>query len=208
MMQKIQITLGLGIVLVLSGCTTLDQAGCLNADWRTLGFEDGLKGRNESHIRHYRQDCAKHGVTPDLDGYRAGHYEGSAQFCTAKNGFLQGSDNFTYQNSCPAEFKEAFMLGYRDGQSVYQARSSLDNARVELRQLTRDIADLEKQISALNEKLVADGLSREQRVKIRDELAKSNETLGKAKLTRDELTAAIIVFQRELDRLNAYAQRY
>ncbi|CAM5179958.1 DUF2799 domain-containing protein [Alishewanella longhuensis] len=196
------------VLLTLSGCATLDQAGCLNADWRTLGFEDGLKGRNESHIRHYRQDCAKHGVTPDLDSYRAGHYEGSVQFCTAKNGFLQGMENLTYQNSCPAEFTDAFMLGYRDGQSVYQARSTLDNARVELRQLTSDITDLEKQISALNEKLVADGLSREQRVSIRDELAKSNEALGKAKLTRDELTAAIIVFQRELDRLNAYAPRY
>lgn len=207
-MQKIHITLALSLLVALSGCSTLDQAGCLNADWRTLGFEDGLKGRNESHIRHYRQDCAKHGVTPNLDSYRAGHYEGSVQFCTAKNGFLQGMENFNYQNSCPAEFKDAFMLGYRDGQSVYQARSSLDNARAELRQLTTDIADLEKQISALNERLVADGLSREQRVKIRDELAKSNETLGKAKLTRDELTAAIIVFQRELDRVYSYSQRY
>ena len=196
------------VLLGLSGCATLDQAGCLNADWRTLGFEDGLKGRNESHIRHYRQDCAKHGVTPDLDSYRAGHYEGSVQFCTAKNGFLQGMDNVTYQNSCPAEFTDAFMRGYRDGQSVYQARSAFDTARAELRQLTSDITDLERQISTLNEKLVAEGLSREQRVTIRDELAKSNETLGKAKLTRDELTAAIIVFQRELDRVNGYSQRY
>ena len=28
-------------VLLLSGCSSLDQAGCINADWRTLGFEDG-----------------------------------------------------------------------------------------------------------------------------------------------------------------------
>ncbi len=207
-MQKIQITLCLGIALALSGCATLDQAGCLNADWRTLGFEDGLKGRNESYISHYRQDCAKHGVIPNLDSYRAGHYEGSQQFCTTKNGFLQGMDNFTYQNSCPAANKEAFMLGYREGQRVYQAKSTLDKARTEHKQITNELSHLERQINALNEQLVADGLSREQRVKIRDELAKSNERLGKAKLTRDELTAAIIVLQREFDRLKAYAQHY
>lgn len=207
-MQKTHITLAFGILLGLSGCATLDQAGCLNADWRTLGFEDGLKGRNESHIRHYRQDCAKHGITPDLDSYRAGHYEGSVQFCTAKNGFLQGMSNVTYQNSCPAEFTEAFMLAYRDGKNVYQAKKTLDDARVEHRKLTRDITDLDKNISTLNEKLVADGLSREQRVKIRDELAKNNEALGKAKQSRDELTAAIIVFQRELDRLHADTPYY
>jgi len=190
--------------LLLTGCSSLDQAGCVNADWRTLGFEDGIKGRNESQIRQYRQDCAKHGITPDLDAYRAGHFEGSAQFCTAKNGFAQGSGNHSYQNSCPAEFAGAFMAGYRDGQTLYQARSQLDGARSELRKVQQELQQLEKTISQLNEQLVADGLSREQRIQIRDELAKLNESLGQANLVRDELAAAIIVYQNEFSRLQQH----
>lgn len=194
----------LGFIITLTACSSLDQAGCVNADWRMLGFEDGMKGRNESHIRHYRQDCAKYGVTPDLDAYRAGHYEGSAQFCTAKNGFLQGRDNQNYQNNCPEAFATEFLRGHRDGQLVFQARTQLDKARSELRQLQQDIPKLEQSITKLNEQLVADGLTRAERISIRDQLAKMNESLGQANLVREELAAAIIVYQNELNRLQQH----
>ena len=46
------------------------------ADWRTVGFEDGTAGRSEGGIGRYRQQCSEHGVTPDLESYRAGHAEG------------------------------------------------------------------------------------------------------------------------------------
>ncbi|EIW88513.1 hypothetical protein AGRI_09876 [Alishewanella agri BL06] len=203
MLKQILLPLCL-ISLLLAGCSSLDQAGCLNADWRTLGFEDGIKGRNESQISNYRQDCAKHGVTPDLAAYRAGHYEGSAQFCTAKNGFAQGRNNHRYQNSCPPEFASAFMAGYRDGQTLYQAKTQLDGAHNELRDIQQEIYELESSIAKLNEQLVADGLTREQRITIRDELAKLNESLGQANLVRDELAAAIIVYQNEFSRLQQH----
>lgn len=207
-MQKIQIMLSLGIALALSGCATLDRADCLNADWRTLGFEDGVKGRNQSQISQYRQDCAEHGVTPDLNAYRQGHIEGAVQFCTAQNGFRQGMQNNTYQNSCPADLEAAFMTGYRDGQLVYEARSRVDNAQSEQKKLGRYIDEHEKNIKQLNEQLVADGLSREQRVKVRDKLAAHNENLGQAKLRYAELTAAIIILQRDLDRVRASMSHY
>lgn len=207
-MRNITYILAASTLLTLFGCATLDRADCLNADWRTLGFEDGVKGKNQSQISQYRQDCAEHGVTPDLNAYRQGHTEGAVQFCTAQNGFRQGMQNNTYQNSCPADLEAAFMSGYRDGQLVYEARSRVDNARAEQRKLGRYIDEHEKDIKQLNEQLVADGLSREQRVNVRDKLAAHNENLGQAKLRYAELTAAIIILQRDFDRVRASMSHY
>lgn len=96
------------------------------------------------------------------------------------------------------------MAGYRDGQTLYQAKTQLDGAHNELRDIQQEIYELESSIAKLNEQLVADGLTREQRITIRDELAKLNESLGQANLVRDELAAAIIVYQNEFSRLQQH----
>jgi hypothetical protein len=46
-----------------TGCATLGKEECLNADWFTIGFEDGARGYPASRIGDHREACAKHGVT-------------------------------------------------------------------------------------------------------------------------------------------------
>ncbi|MFT5840801.1 MAG: hypothetical protein ACI9UT_003315, partial [Flavobacteriales bacterium] len=74
------------IILLLSSCANMNESDCLTANWHLIGFEDGSFGENETHISQHRQECSKHGVTPDLSAYRQGHYEGSKRFCTLSNG--------------------------------------------------------------------------------------------------------------------------
>ena len=91
----------------------MDKSECLAADWYTVGFEDGSSGLPESHIAEYRKDCAQHAVTPNLERYRAGHYQGSKNFCNAANGFALGQRGREYKRSCPEDLQEEFPVsGY------------------------------------------------------------------------------------------------
>ena len=35
----------LTLLATVTGCASLDKHECLNADWRTLGFQDGARGK-------------------------------------------------------------------------------------------------------------------------------------------------------------------
>src|SRR6267143_474926 len=63
-------------ILVLAGCASLSKNQCLNADWYTVGLEDGALGRP---------------LAPTSGGYsngRAGH--GYAPVCPLETGFSTG----------------------------------------------------------------------------------------------------------------------
>lgn len=154
------------IMATVSGCATMDKSECLTADWRTIGFEDGANGKAETAISEYRQDCADHGVAPDLSAYQQGHREGSERFCTRRNGFMVGKRGGGYQNSCPAKLEAVFLPAYRDGKALYNLQRELNSARSALDKQQRLLAQLEHDISVKTEMLVEDGLIKEERVAI------------------------------------------
>ncbi|MDX1678720.1 DUF2799 domain-containing protein [Arsukibacterium sp.] len=164
--------LGLAVLALaaLNGCATMDKSQCLTADWRTIGFEDGASGKPETAIASYRQDCADHGVSPDLNAYRLGHRQGSENFCTRRNGFNVGSRGASYQGSCAPELEQEFMLGYRDGQQLFEFRQAVKNARSALDRQHRQISNVEQQIAVHTELLVADGLVRDERIRLLNEI--------------------------------------
>ena len=159
----------LGLLLaasVLAGCASMDKSECLAADWRTIGFEDGSNGKPETAIGNYRQDCAEHGVAPDLDLYRQGHRQGSERFCTRRNGFMQAKAGVAYQNSCTVELEAEFLTGYQDGKSLYDTQMALSYARTAVDKQQRLLVQLEKEISVKTELLVEDGLTKDERLAI------------------------------------------
>ena len=55
------------IATVLAGCSTgMGKDECLVADWRTIGYEDGLHGYTADRIGAHRVACAKHQIAPNL----------------------------------------------------------------------------------------------------------------------------------------------
>ena len=40
----------LTLLLLLGGCASLDKAECVNADWYTIGLEDGARGREVERL--------------------------------------------------------------------------------------------------------------------------------------------------------------
>ena len=79
-------------VLALSSCATLDKDECMTADWYSIGFEDGSKGRAENYLAEHRKACAKHGVTPDFNQYSQGHNRGTDSFCTPDRALRMAAD--------------------------------------------------------------------------------------------------------------------
>ena len=122
--------------LALSSCATMNEQECLMADWVTVGFADGAFGRPVTAIDAYRESCASHGVSPDLDAYRSGHADGVATYCRRQNGFQVGRYGTTYRGVCPVELAPDFLEGY--------------NAARRLRELERAVTDIDYRIARLD----------------------------------------------------------
>lgn len=165
----------ISFVLLLSSCTNMNQSDCLNADWQLIGFEDGNFGKNESSISRHRKECAKHGVTPDLTAYREGHFNGSKRFCTANNGFYLGHQGKSYNRSCPAQLEAIFLDGFTDGQTLFGLKEVLNQQADELENAYQNLDNLEHIIADKSELMVADGLSREQRIIIRNQITQHQQ---------------------------------
>ena len=50
----------------------------------------------------------------------------AADFCTAANGYQQGSEGAAYTNSCPDVLAPAFLDGYQSGYAVHLAQLEVD----------------------------------------------------------------------------------
>ncbi|MEX1033832.1 MAG: DUF2799 domain-containing protein [Cellvibrionaceae bacterium] len=100
-------------LLVLGGCAGLSKEECLTADWRIIGLEDGAVGHNAARIGRHRQDCAKHGVTPDKTAYDAGYGEGIQQYCSFGRGSNAGAAGDSRLHVCPAN--SDYHAGYDQG---------------------------------------------------------------------------------------------
>ena len=159
------------IILLLSNCANMNKSDCLTADWQLIGFEDASFGKNESHISQHRKDCSEHGVTPDLTAYRKGHLEGSKRFCTTNNGFTRGLQGKDYSRNCPQQFEDAFLTGFTDGQILYGLKKILKQRADDLEDAYKELDWLEHTIAEKSEIMISDGLNRNQRIVVRDEIA-------------------------------------
>ncbi|MDX1539162.1 DUF2799 domain-containing protein [Arsukibacterium sp.] len=192
----------------LHGCASMDKSQCLTADWRTIGFEDGASGKPETAIGTYRQDCADHGIAPDLNAYRLGHRQGSENFCTQRNGFNVGLRGASYQGSCTADLAEQFLSGYRDGQQLYGLQQAVNNARSAIDRQHRQISNVEKQIAIHTELLVADGLVRDERIRLLNEIealkAEHFDLINRLPELEDQLQYAEQQLQQGEQRFTSY----
>jgi hypothetical protein len=188
------------LTFLLSNCANMDESDCLTADWQTIGFEDGSFGKNESHISQHRKECSEHGVTPDLTAYRQGHFEGSTLFCTKSNGFSKGQNGQGYNRNCPEQFERAFLSGFNDGQTLYALKRNLQQHKGALDNTYATIESLDREIAKKSDLMIADGLDREQRIAIRDEIEYHQQQQAELYDVIEELE------QNYADSLQAYEQ--
>ncbi len=197
----------LAVLALLQGCATLDKDECQLADWRLIGYQDGVAGKSAAVVGDYREDCAKHAVVPDLDAYRAGRREGLQQYCTASNGYHLGNAGRGFVAVCPMALEGDFRDAYKAGRKLYLARSAVNTTHSQLKQRKRTLKSLEDHRAQKVSDLIADGLEADQRVMIIYEL---NELQQEMDSVEDELAALehdLVKQQTRLDQLtrnNAY----
>jgi len=155
---------------IMSGCATMNADECRNADWRIVGYEDGLQGAGGDRIGQHREACAKHSVTPDLEAYQSGRTIGLKEFCQPLTGFHLGSAGRNYNGVCPDNLETDFLAAYRDGRELYRYQGRVNTIESTIRSRHSEIETI-KQTLTENEALIISGdTSKEDRVLLLKEM--------------------------------------
>jgi hypothetical protein len=156
-------------LVVLSGCATLDKDECLNADWRTIGYEDGAHGYPASRIGSHRKDCARHGITPDFNRYDQGRLEGLREYCIPQKGYNLGTSGRQYNYVCPSDLESVFLKGYYHGKNVHDAQMVIKSQQADLNKMHDKLRTIEKELHDYEEELIHDDIGPRRRKKLLEE---------------------------------------
>jgi len=189
----------LAVLVLLQGCATLNKDECMLADWRLIGYQDGVAGKSAAVVGEYREDCAKHAVVPDLDAYRAGREEGLQQYCKVDNGYRLGNAGRGFAAVCPAALAADFRDAYDAGRELYLARSAVNNTHSNINSRKQTLSDLEKNRAEKLAALISDGLKADQRVMI---LYEVNELQQEMNSVEDEIVDLEIDLEDQEARLD------
>lgn len=162
--MSLRIVATVALAASLTGCAGMSEQACLTSDWRTVGFEDGTRGRSEGTIGRYRQQCAEHGVAPDLVAYREGHAEGVQVYCRAANGFTVGHSGAVYQGVCPADLEPAFIAEYNSGRRLYELESAVARVNARLASNRNEQQRIRDELTAIGASMISDETTKEQRL--------------------------------------------
>ena len=190
--------LAVACAYALSGCAGMSEQACLVSDWRGVGFEDGAAGRAVTTIGHYRQACSKHGVTPDLDAYRAGHAEGVEIYCRPNNGFEVGHSGASYQGVCPATLESAFLANYDSGRRLYELESALQRIDSQIASNARAQESIRAELTAIAASMISDETTAEQRVILVSRSAELGSKYAELSASTDTLKRERVVHEQEL----------
>jgi hypothetical protein len=184
----------------LAGCAGMSEQACLVSDWRGVGFEDGAAGRAVTTIGRYREACSKHGVTPDLDAYRAGHAEGVEIYCRPNNGFEVGRSGATYQGVCPANLESAFLANYDAGRQLFELESALRRIDDQLASNAATQESIRGELTAIAATMVSAESTAEQRVLLVSRSAELGVKYAELSASTDALTRERVIHEQELRR--------
>jgi len=167
MLARVLLAVGL---IMLTGCSTMNEEECLAADWKLVGFEDGSRGKTQSSIGEYRKDCAKVNVVPNLVAYQQGHLEGVRQYCIQGNGYRIGVNGGSYNNVCPPDLEPAFLAAFRHGHELYTIRRQIRNLQKSIQQSQSNLDTCQNEISATEKVIISSQSTTEQRIQALSDL--------------------------------------
>lgn len=189
------------IGLLLSGCTTLSKDECLLADWQTLGYADGVQGRSPARIDTYRQDCAKHQVTPDLALYQRGHRQGLQLFCRTSNGYEYGRKGQSYQGVCQGDAEADFLLGFDAGRRIYLLEQQVQQTERAMAQNDRDHQQLGNSIRAKEALMFGDEQTPDGRQQLYREISEQRQQQAELLRARTQLEYQLAGLAHQIQQL-------
>ncbi len=200
LIKLIRIGFLLAVIGIVSGCSTMSADECVTADWRTIGYEDGAKGREASAISRHRKACAKHGVTANFDAYEEGRREGLREFCRPANGYRIGRKGATYDGVCPHDMEDEFLAAYEDGYEHFRLEADVQNIERDIRRVDRYLDQAREDLEILETDLVADGVNSAERSRLLDETKHVTRIIIDLEHERDDLIYELGVSEERLAR--------
>lgn len=118
--------------LGVSGCASLSEGECREADWYEIGLHDGQDGQPRSMLDDHRKACAKHGIVPTTEAWYLGREVGLMDYCTPNTGFQQGRKGIAYRRVCPPDTEQEFLEAHEWGLEIHKAEAAIDETRENL----------------------------------------------------------------------------
>lgn len=201
---RLRLSACLGVALAfLSGCASLNKSECVHADWRSIGYEDGVKGYTADRIGEHREACARYGVQPGVDEYTAGRERGLGEYCRAANGYRLGLRGAAYRGVCPAVAEGPFLQAYRQGKAVYAVEQQLESKDAERRRLEDRVQDLERLVRDKEREMVAHDTPVPRRAQLLNEIKHMSAERGRMQEQMHALEHAMDALRAERDDLRA-----
>lgn len=151
---------------LLSGCASMSEDECRTADWRMIGYEDGVAGLSAARIGEHRKACAKHNLTPSMQAYREGREEGLYEYCRPPNAFRLGQQGSTYTGICPFDMEEDFISAYSSGKEIHDVQSSVRHLASELRKKENERERMRQDIKTKTLEIASDETPNIRRVQL------------------------------------------
>lgn len=142
-------------MVTLSGCATLSEEECKTADWGRLGYKDGAAGQPESRLAEHAEACAKVGIRPITDIWRAGWDRGVHAYCVPSVGWREGLAGRSYQGVCRGRDEDGFLSAYQAGAEIHRLESRISSNDSDIRRLERELskADNDRERRRIRERL-------------------------------------------------------
>jgi len=188
------------LLLLLSGCSTMNQAECVQADWQIIGQADASKGEHSAILDEYRADCAKFSVVPNREAYFLGYEQGLQQFCTRASGFYFGKKGGVYSGICPKSLEAAFLEGYNPGHELFMIRDELVDLRSSLSSAEGEIRSIERKIKRKEDQLVSDKSTQTERERLLREIREHHREIFWLRQDARDAQDRILIRQMEYDR--------
>ena len=182
----------------LSSCASMNADECAATDWSAIGYEDGSRGYTADRFGNHRKACAKHGITPDFQGYMNGRSQGLESFCQPGRAFNFGANGGRYNGVCEADMEPGFLEAYRAGHKLHTLRSNVNAVNSDLYAAEDALAHTKSRIVTVELLLINSETTTDERVALLVELKELSEHKGNLKAQIKQLVADRARFEQDL----------
>lgn len=189
------------VAALLTSCTTMSKDECLAGAWGEKGYADGASGYPVTRLEEHAKACAKYQVAPNPGAYQSAREDGLRSYCTFQRGWTEGRAGNTYYGVCRPEEEAEFLPAYRDGRRLYEVVTAVESAQSALNSAISRIENREDKLEAKQAELRQNGLSDEERQKIRNRIQEVRGEIRDARRNARDAGDALDMARREEDRV-------
>lgn len=114
---------------LLFGCATtqknvIKSTQCKDANWQTVGYQEGLSGHFESQLTKHQAICKNN--PPIVADWQTGYTQGLAKYCTPLRAYQLGREGISFNNVCPKNLTLDLLKSHDEGYLLYQRERLLE----------------------------------------------------------------------------------